>query len=415
VQTAIENYLLSLILYKKNPKLQFEETSKMAIPELPSASSRTLVLAQATQKEKETTWRANFFEWGKALSNIDYYAREDHLTRAPLARDKGITHWVLVDGTLSPDERPILASCESLKKTALVRSPKDGEHVKEMVCHGIGSVFCAKEYRGRGYASRMMTELGEKLKTWQGGENGVAFSVLYSDIGKKFYAEHGWVPFASTHIEFLPTDASSEVNETGREVKLLTDADIPALCETDSQLINQGLLAAHNHKTHVAILPNLEHMGWHREREIYMCDKIFAKVPESRGAIVGDPGQRIWAIWTRSYYEPLAADSHNTLHILRLVIEDELEGADDDKLSRQALGLRKVIEEARKQAKDWKLRHVELWNPDPVVRNLVDRTGLPHKTVEREKDSIASLMWYGQSQGTPETVEWVKNEKFGWC
>lgn len=53
------------------------------------------------------------------------------------------------------------------------------------MCHGVGSVFCADELRGRGYAGRMMKELGTVLKRWQQNA-GVksCFTVLYSDIGK---------------------------------------------------------------------------------------------------------------------------------------------------------------------------------------------------------------------------------------
>ena len=57
--------------------------------------------------------------------------------------------------------------------------------MENSVSHGIGSVFCNPEYRGRGYAQRMMAELGKKLDTWnQGQGTKTYFTVLYSDIGK---------------------------------------------------------------------------------------------------------------------------------------------------------------------------------------------------------------------------------------
>ena len=57
--------------------------------------------------------------------------------------------------------------------------------MKDVVSHGIGSVFCNPEYRRRGYAQRMMEELGKMLDTWN-QERGkkTEFTVLYSDIGK---------------------------------------------------------------------------------------------------------------------------------------------------------------------------------------------------------------------------------------
>jgi hypothetical protein len=57
------------------------------------------------------------------------------------------------------------------------------------VVHGIGSVFCPVEFRGRGYAGRMMELLGEKLRYWQ-SNNGCPFSILFSDIGKVRLRSH---------------------------------------------------------------------------------------------------------------------------------------------------------------------------------------------------------------------------------
>jgi hypothetical protein len=40
---------------------------------------------------------------------------------------------------------------------------------------------------------------------------------------------------------------------------------------------------------------------------------------------------------------------------------------------------------------------------------------LEHSEVEREEESIASLMWYGEGSGASDDIEWVGNEKYGWC
>ena len=111
-----------------------------------------------------------------------YIRRETHLENQTFTKDGGITFWVLVDSALPPNKRPLLGSCESFRKRALVaRAGK----LEDVVSHGIGSVFCNPDYRRRGYAQRMMDELGKKLDTWnqQDGKK-TDFSVLYSDIGK---------------------------------------------------------------------------------------------------------------------------------------------------------------------------------------------------------------------------------------
>ena len=49
------------------------------------------------------------------------------------------------------------------------------------------------------------------------------------------------------------------------------------------------------------------------------------------------------------------------------------------------------------------------------IRELIERAGIPHRTVEREEDGIASLLWYGEGSGKEDTLEWIANEKYGWC
>lgn len=293
---------------------------------LPGASSTDLHLTHPTPEEYLEICKLNSNEWKGILPIETYLEREQHLLSAPLARDGGITHWILVSKNDQPNARAILASCESLRKPALISQNGNLQYV---LTHGIGSVFCDPTYRGKGYAGRMMREVGEKLRTWQidaklPGHENVGFSILYSDIGKSFYASHGWHPFPSTHISF-PSTSASDSGESSAGVKQLCSADLPDLCKFDVQMIEKQLRNAKDGKTHVALVPDSEAMGWHHAREEFICPRVFnGKVPTIKGAITGAPGHRIWAIWTRNFYGPLDSTGDNTLHILRLVIEDEL-------------------------------------------------------------------------------------------
>jgi GNAT superfamily N-acetyltransferase len=391
---------------------------------LPDSKSPNLHLAHPTDEEKLETWTLNSTSWGGALIQRDYLEREEYLTKAPLARDGGVTHWILVDKELPPNRRPILASCETLRKRSIVS--KNGI-LTDVVSHGIGSVFCDPEYRGKGYASRMMRELGQKLRTWQAGAEGktCGFSALWSDIGKLYYAGHGWHPFPSTHIEFPPVSFPGGANSMS--IKLLESKDLQKLCELDESRIRRTLAQARDIKIHVCIIPDHEHIQWHHVREDFMCQKIFTKQPTVRGAIIGEQGHRVWAIWTRNFYGPVSKlSSGNTLHILRLVIEDEaLESNFSSKiggalsngslLDELAPKLKAVLQVAQAQAAEWSLRHVELWNPTPLVQSVIQRMNLKHSKVERESESIPMLMWYGEGAGKPDDLEWVGNEKYGWC
>jgi GNAT superfamily N-acetyltransferase len=376
--------------------------------DLPDAKSPSLHLTHPTPEERRATWTLNSVSWGSALSKEDYLEREAYLMTVPLAKNGGVTHWILVERSLPPNNRPILGSCESLRKRALVS--RDGV-VIEVITHGIGSVFTNPAYRGRGYASRMLRELGVKLNHWQtdkcmpGMEN-CNFSILYSDIGKKYYAHHGWHPFPSSHIAFPPAPVPTTMSIPA---KRLANPDIPDLCTLDENYIRRDLANAKDGKTHVALVPDHDTMQWHHLREDFLTSKIFAKSPKTKGAIAGELGNRIWAIWTRSFYGPLVPESGNVLHILRLVLEDDT--ASDE----NAAKLKSILQIAQEEALDWKLDDVEIWNPTPVVKSLIQKTGLKHKEEDRQQESIASLMWYGEGSGKMDEIEWVGNEKFGWC
>ncbi|KAK3307375.1 uncharacterized protein B0T15DRAFT_393255 [Chaetomium strumarium] len=380
------------------------------IESLPDASSPLLILTHPTPAERTHTWKLTYPKWGPALTEEDYLTREDYLTTVPLARDGGITHWVLTVSNLPPDQRPILSSCESLRKRA-VYVPKDGgggsRKVVEGVAHGIASVFTDPAFRGRGYASRMMKELGQRLKGWQVAveKSRSLFSVLYSDIGKQFYAKHGWSPFESSHVAYKPAVAADVREHLARPIGY---HDLAELCAVDERLLRAELAARPAGKPHVAILPELDTMLWHLFREDFMTKAIFGRTPAIRGAVAGEPGKRVWAVWMRGYYGGLNKMEGNTLHILRVVVEDK-EQPDGELLD----GFRSIVQIAQAEATEWKTQDVQVWNPTPKIRGLVEKCGIEYEFVDRDHDSIASLMWYGEEPTTE--VDWVANEKYAWC
>ena len=358
--------------------------------------------------------------WGQALSLEDYLHREDYLTTVPLAKDGGVTHWILTDNS-PPNERPILASCESLRKRALVcQADVDGGKVQDAIGHGIFSVFTDPQYRGKGYASRMMKELNPTLSRWPPvGSKDVngqemprsMFSVLYSDIGKSFYAKSGWAPFESSHLAFPPAAPGGREAASGA-AKTLGYHELAELCAVDEKLlrtrIQQRTRESKDGKPSVALLPDLDQMLWHLMREDFMTKRIFGKTPTIRGAVFGEPGKRLWAVWIRGYYGGIDKVEGNTLHILRIVVEDET--ASEDYLVE---GVRSVIQISQEEAAEWRIQEAHMWNPTPLLRRVVARSGLQYEFVERDKESIASLAWYGE--GPTANVDWFANEKFGWC
>lgn len=369
--------------------------------------------------------------WGPALTLENYLNREEFLMTVPLAKNGGVTHWILTDRNGAPDDRPIYASCESLRKRALASrlSPNGQVVLHEGIAHGIASVFTNPTYRGKGYASRMMADLGPKLKEWSEGRKAPKdgdedktitrslFSVLYSDIGKTFYAKNGWAAFASSHLCFQPTGADAPAAHTAvSKVKLLGYHDLAMLCNLDEQTLRATmkhraeLLPASGKQVCAALMPELDQFLWHMMREDFMTKHIFGKTPAIRGAQFGEPGKRMWAVWTRGYYGGLEKKEGNTFHILRFVVEEE-DSADEEYV---AEGFRELIQVAQDEARQWLSFDIQMWNPSPLLKSAAAKSGLEYELVDREKESIASLMWYGEDEPT-EAVDWVANEKFGWC
>ncbi len=200
----------------------------LEVSSLPAADSPDIHLVPATELERTHCWRLNCDEWRGPLSTQQYFEREAHLERQTLVSNGKITFWILTLESQHEDEhqaRPILASCETLLKSAFVA--ESGE-LCGILAHGIGSVYCRKEYRGKGYASRMMSELGKRLgEGWQQKNPCGVFSILYSDIGQKFYARHHWKPMPSTHVSLLPID-QKVYDETRLLLKLPDVKDLKA-------------------------------------------------------------------------------------------------------------------------------------------------------------------------------------------
>ncbi|PTU20071.1 hypothetical protein P175DRAFT_0502216 [Aspergillus ochraceoroseus IBT 24754] len=135
--------------------------------------------------------------------------------------------------------RVILASCESFRKQALVRDVNGT--CSDGIAHGIASVYCDPKLRGRGYASRLLRELSRPLPTtWQTqgrGKRCIA-SVLFSDIGPKFYQSLGWEPFPSYQLEFQAGEGQ------GAAATPLYAEDLAALCEEDEAGVRRAMAVA---------------------------------------------------------------------------------------------------------------------------------------------------------------------------
>lgn len=210
------------------------------------------------------------------------------------------------------------------------------------------------------------------------------------------------------HVEFNPMNVP--VPNQARSVQT---EDLPQLCQDDEAMARKSMTSLPPGKTQMIIVPDVDHMLWHISKEEFACQKIFGSVPRSKGAIAGERGCRIWALWAHRYYgHPNSSPEDNTLYILRFVVEDQ--EPTPEQLESQVQYLKAVLQAVQAEAAKWGLRCVKLWHPIPLVQQLLERSRLEHRQVEREEDSIASLKWFGDGGGREDDIEWVACERYAW-
>ncbi|KAF2661338.1 hypothetical protein K491DRAFT_701052 [Lophiostoma macrostomum CBS 122681] len=385
-----------------------------SLQDLPNGSSSDLALVHPTDEEKLYQFNLNGFEWRGALSLEAYLRREEVLSSQALTRDGGIRYWILIDTTATSNPfdpnsslRLPLASCETYRKKALVW--RDGE-IEEVVSHGIGSVFCEPRLRKRGYAQRLMQEVGNALRVDQGKES--LFSVLFSDIGKKFYAEYGWEPFNSTHVSIPAGKSVGKGASDLPATKALFEEDLEDLCEADEQLIRKRLAArSRGSNTAVSLIPDIETIKWHHAREDFVGKELHGKAPKIKGAVVGrEAGKRAWCYFNRMWYNGNPNEAKgNTLHVLRLVVEEQCEASPTSAIAA-------LLAVAQREAEEWKMEDVEIWNPSQTTVAAAQAIHAGAKVVDRDLESITSLKWFPPHGGpVADEIDWISNEKYGWC
>ena len=189
------------------------------------------------------------------------------------------------------------------------------------------------------------------------------------------------------------------------------------MCKADEKLIRRRLeLFDPRTKPSIAIIPDVATIQWHHTREEFVATELYGKAPVIKGAIVGtEMGRRVWCYWARAWYnEDRMESEHNTLYILRLVIEDETATGIESAIA-------SLLRMALNEAQEWHMGEIQVWNPtEPVIAaaKMID----PQVTVvHREETSIPSLRWHGNINDPDSKVpatdqcDWISNEKYGWC
>ncbi|KAK8090783.1 hypothetical protein PG994_000288 [Apiospora phragmitis] len=373
---------------------------------LPDAESSDLILTHPTQDEKYATWRLNSKEWKGALSEEDYLRREPYMETVPLSKDGGMQHWVLTSEA-SPEgsKRTVLSSCETLRKRVLVGDAAG--QVKEGIAYGVGSVFTDPALRGNRYGARMLRELEKVLRNGaeppECQQQRPLASALWSDIGKQFYAKKGWPAYPSLHVTFaIPGGVAAGDAEAARHARPITYDNLKELCDLDEKLMREQLAKPRSDgKMRFCFAPDYDIMRWHFYRDDIIARALFKDrgPTETKGAVAGPDGKRVWVLWVRNFHENPQDTAKNKMN----------ETAPAEELAESFAA---VMAKAHGYARDWKLGKIDLWNPTATISSLIEASRLQSEIVERHVDSIPSMRWYGEDEG--EHVEWVANEKYCW-
>ena len=128
-------------------------------------------------------------------------------------------------------------------------------------------------------------------------------------------------------------------------------------------------------------------------------------------------------VWMRTWYnsDPQSTKD-NTMNILRLVVEDPEytdssaasdEGVEKAKGTHVTAAIASLLAAAQADASEWHMGSVDIWNPTSATLAAAKQLDSAAQVVHREKDSVASLRWYGE--GSVDDVQWLDNEKYAWC
>ena len=136
--------------------------------------------------------------------------------------------------------------------------------------------------------------IGKILKTYQ-KENSkdTLFSVLWSDIGKEFYAARGWQPFPSSHVA-LPVKASVAAKET-REQLVERLLDVLSVDTMPRQKDNEEWDMYLTQLRHSVFIPSIgrDHLELHKMPSHEVGDVVKNKAPDATSGCYGTEKQAV--------------------------------------------------------------------------------------------------------------------------
>ncbi|KAK6088010.1 hypothetical protein SCUP234_01076 [Seiridium cupressi] len=347
---------------------------------------------EATFEQRAQCCKLAAIEFGAPLTTFDYLEREQYLGDLALTRNNGWRFWCLY---LATNLEVVLATCKTIRRDIIVR---DAKGVREERGYCIASVVTNPQFRGRGLASLLL----EQIAAWIDGPGDAYASMLYTSIGD-FYARRGWKAFPVSHCTMpvpakrLPSAAELSLPKT----QSLSTGSFEELCarDVDRLKIEFDMLDAESNDLHLAVLPTFEMISWLHERANYIALKHCAKKPQIRGAI--SQSMDAWVCWYHDFRKQQLVVQRLHSSIGSAAVEFVLSS---------------ILLEALREAQDWGLPRVVVWDSTPAILRASQSLGsLICEKVLIEEQATRSVPSLRLRNGTEAgTVTIHKNQFYAW-
>ncbi|KZO91145.1 hypothetical protein CALVIDRAFT_367691 [Calocera viscosa TUFC12733] len=365
------------------------------------ASLASWTLVRANREQTIESRKRNFHEWNRGL-NIDQYLKlHDDLDIYEHAADAKLNTWVLVDRN-DPSSLNYLCACETYRRTGLVATSGG---VKEVTAYAVASVYTPVVNRKQGYARQMLRLLHHVIGIKGGlpefpaewgsppsseGFGDGKFSILYSDVGPKFYTTCGPTPSAPGWIVQNPYEVvwTLEGHTDGDQsrVKLLKDTDLEDVLAKDAALIKKEMVGATG--PCVSFTANNGVNNYLVQRSIFRTVLTNGRRADAWGAVLPEHERQPFSFLT---WTPDPLD----FTITRLRADPE--------------SLPVLIAAAKKIAAERKAVEIVAWAVPEGLQEACKVLG----GVQRTRTNHLPSVHVYDADG--EKFEWIHNEKFSWC
>lgn len=243
-----------------------------------------------SESEKKLRDEVTFLEWGSGLTLDQYFEREKRL-RAHAWSKESMQTWFLVDGA------EVLSSCETFAMRSIYRDEVG-------VVYGVAGVCTEEKYRGKGYASKLITMICDELSM-----KDTFGLLLFSEVNPAIYERVGFKAIESNEY-FCDANDDVAVNDS---IQLMKRVDARLSYEKFIRKINENF----------SIIPTSTQLDWHFERQVAYHDLLEKK--DGLRDIVGARVGNSIMIWFLDYKNKVLRslvfnpDSHeNALELIAL-------------------------------------------------------------------------------------------------